>query len=292
MSSVAALTSTTSTYSSSSPTVHYHHHHHNHNHNHSFGRIIEHFLTSVAITLSGWWALIMAVSTTTTTTTTKDRAGSRPRPISGGISVSRSPRAPKGKVVVLDLDETLFYATTTPPSLSAARHTHTIYVADVIYFAQPRPYMHYFLHTLQDMGHRLFVFTAAHRVYAQAMMHGFGIDNYIPRRCVFSRDQCSGGSSNVKDLRHHLASSPHHVSMSDIIHIDNDATCFRMNPCNGIVVPAFHGSLTPPPSACCSPSSSDRALLDLLPILDALRYVKDVRNVIGLRASEREEEEK
>jgi len=53
--------------------------------------------------------------------------------------------------------------------------------------------------------------------------------------------------------------------------VDNSPVCYGMNPDNGIPIEGWTHDL------------SDEALLDLLPVLDSLRFTSDVRRVLGLR---------
>jgi TFIIF-interacting CTD phosphatase-like protein len=61
------------------------------------------------------------------------------------------------------------------------------------------------------------------------------------------------------------------VVLKHAILVDNSELSFTMQPHNGIPVEAWMSD------------PHDEALLDLLPLLDALRFVHDVRSVLGLR---------
>ena len=59
--------------------------------------------------------------------------------------------------------------------------------------------------------------------------------------------------------------------LSRICLLDNSAISFILNPENGIFIDSWLGD------------KKDTGLLDLLPFLDALRFVDDVRSVLSLR---------
>eukprot|EP00759_Apiculatamorpha_spiralis_P050919 PhF_6_TR4990/c0_g1_i1/m.7060/K17617/CTDNEP1, DULLARD, NEM1; CTD nuclear envelope phosphatase 1 len=177
------------------------------------------------------------------------------------------------KVLVLDLDETLLHTTPIPPQCT--QQYTTVYVGtDNIFFVVPRPHLYFFLYTTtKQLGYNVYVFTAGVRPYAHAVMHALSIDTFIPKRNVLCREDCSLTTSTTssspssavyKDLLKIKA------PLSSIIHIDNEAACFRTNPFNGIHVPSFHHTMT----------ESDECLLNLLPTLAALRDVADVRTIL------------
>jgi CTD nuclear envelope phosphatase 1 len=59
--------------------------------------------------------------------------------------------------------------------------------------------------------------------------------------------------------------------LAKVLLVDNSPICFEMQPKNGILVESWIDD------------PSDTGLLDLLPFLEALRFVNDVRSVLKFR---------
>ena len=171
---------------------------------------------------------------------------------------------PNNKALVLDLDETLFHTTPTPPRNTAGYRT--VYVMGSIYFVTERPFMHFFLYSVRAMGFRIFIFTAGQRAYATAIIQALCIDDYLSRRNVLCREDCSVTPN--KRLYKDLTKIPHPASQ--VVHVDNDPCCFYSHPENGILVPSFRQDL----------EKTDKVLLNALPVLNALRGVSDVRHIL------------
>lgn len=83
----------------------------------------------------------------------------------------------------------------------------------------------------------------------------------------FFRESCTllPNGSYTKDL------SVVEQDLSRICLVDNSPISYHVNEANGIPIEGW------------THDPSDEALLDLLPILDSLRFTSDVRNVLGLR---------
>ncbi|KAJ2788605.1 Nuclear envelope morphology protein 1, partial [Coemansia helicoidea] len=88
---------------------------------------------------------------------------------------------------------------------------------------------------------------------------------YISAR--FFRESCvPHDSSYAKNL---AAVNP---DLSQVVLVDNSPLSYFINPTNGIPIQPWVNS-----------DSKDEALLDLLPLLDALRFTDDVRSILSLR---------
>lgn len=61
------------------------------------------------------------------------------------------------------------------------------------------------------------------------------------------------------------------MDLSETILIDNHPISYKLNEENAIPIQNFYEDIT------------DEALLNMLPLLDSLRYVKDVRSILSLR---------
>ena len=113
------------------------------------------------------------------------------------------------------------------------------------------------------------MYTASIREYAEPVLAR--IDprrKYITRRLY--REDCvvMGESGNVqKDIAGHFG-----PDLSKVVFLDDNADWIAGECANALVVPPWDGY-----------DLYDETLLNLIPVLDALRYVRDVRSVTGLR---------
>lgn len=84
----------------------------------------------------------------------------------------------------------------------------------------------------------------------------------------FFRDSCTPSEGGfLKDLQ--IVEQ----DLSRVFLVDNSVICFGINPDNGIPIETWIDD------------EQDEALLDLLQVLDALRFTKDVRSVLSLRTN-------
>jgi len=185
------------------------------------------------------------------------------------ISIERL-RLVQRKVMVLDLDETLIHShhdgiarptvkPSTPPDfilrVPIDRHPVRFYV-------HKRPHVDFFLDTISQW-YDLVVFTASMEVYGSAVADKLDRNTGMLKRRYY-RQHCRmdiGGFS--KDLS---VISP---DLSRIFILDNSPGAYKTNPDNAIPIVSWFAD------------PSDTALLNLLPILDALRFTNDVRSVLG-----------
>ncbi|CAE6407383.1 unnamed protein product [Rhizoctonia solani] len=242
--------------------------------------------------------------TTTHELPNRPRAGSTllPNPLSTSLLTpsastfpSRAPTPPmrrqtalhKTKTLVLDLDETLIHSTSRP------RHTHgstggsgllglsglfggkrqggghmiEVVLGDrsTLYHVYKRPFVDFFLRKVSSW-YTLVIFTASMPEYADPVIDWLDAGRGMFSRRFF-RESCThlpnGGYS--KDL------SIIDQDLSRVCLIDNSPASYSINSANGIPI---EGWISDP---------GDEALLDLLPVLDSLRFTSDVRHVLGLR---------
>lgn len=174
------------------------------------------------------------------------------------------------KVLVLDLDETLIHShhdgvirqtvkPGTPPDFVVKvvidRHP-------VRFFVHKRPHVDFFL-DLVSQWYDLVVFTASLEMYGAAVADRLDSGRGVLLK-RFYRQHCQLVSNCYsKDLR--LVND----DLSSTFIIDNSPGAYRSYPDNAIPIKSWFADPT------------DTALLNLLPTLDALRFVSDVRSVLS-----------
>eukprot|EP00906_Rhabdomonas_costata_P036282 RCo050937 len=180
------------------------------------------------------------------------------------------PAARFPKILALDLDETLIYASARPlPEYDYLVHSHT----GMCFFVLERPYLRHFLLQVCRWYH-VVIFTAGTRVYADPIICRLDPQKQVFRKRYF-REFCQkkADGSYVKDLTSITKSSS--CTLANCILVDNSPSSFAANPFNAIPIPTF----TAKPSQI----QRDTALLGLLPMLHALQHTQDVRSVLMLR---------
>lgn len=176
----------------------------------------------------------------------------------------------KRKVLVLDLDETLIHSyhdgmvrqtviPGTPPNfvlkVTIDRHPVRFYV-------HKRPHVDYFLDVVSKW-YDLVVFTASMEIYGTAVADRLDSGRGTLRR-RFYRQHCTlEYGSYTKDL------SAVSQDLSSIFILDNSPSAYKLFPDNAIPIKSW---FTDP---------HDTALLNLLPVLDALRFTSDVRTILS-----------
>ncbi|KAJ1947316.1 Nuclear envelope morphology protein 1 [Kickxella alabastrina] len=171
----------------------------------------------------------------------------------------------KKKTLVLDLDETLIHSS--PQGSYRAHHRIEVVIDKVacLYYVYKRPHVDYFLRKVCEW-YKVIVFTASMAEYADPVIDLLDSQGkYISAR--YFRESCvPHDSSYAKDLS---AIDP---DLSQIVLVDNSPLSYFINPTNGIPIQPWVNS-----------DPKDEALLDLLPLLDALRFTDDVRSILSLR---------
>ncbi|KAI0353471.1 NIF-domain-containing protein [Trametes cingulata] len=184
------------------------------------------------------------------------------------------------KTLVLDLDETLIHSTSRPlPSVGGSglfgfgsRNKGAGYTVEVmlggrstLYHVYKRPFVDYFLRKVSQW-YTLVIFTASMQEYADPVIDWLDAGRGILGRRLF-RESCTQlpNGSYTKDL------SIVESDLSRVCLIDNSPVCYSINEANGIPIEGW------------THDPHDEALLDLLPVLDSLRFTRDVRSVLGIR---------
>uniref|UniRef100_A0A3B3R9Q0 protein-serine/threonine phosphatase n=1 Tax=Paramormyrops kingsleyae TaxID=1676925 RepID=A0A3B3R9Q0_9TELE len=178
--------------------------------------------------------------------------------------------AVKRKVLVLDLDETLIHShhdgvlrpsvrPGTPPDfiLKVVIDKHP-----VRFFVHKRPHVDFFLEVVSQW-YELVVFTASMEIYGSAVADRLDNNRSILKRRYYRQHCTLDLGSYIKDL------SVVHSDLSSIVILDNSPGAYRGHPDNAIPIKSWFSD------------PSDTALLNLLPMLDALRFTADVRSVLS-----------
>ncbi|XP_058561667.1 CTD nuclear envelope phosphatase 1 isoform X1 [Neofelis nebulosa] len=182
----------------------------------------------------------------------------------------------KRKILVLDLDETLIHShhdgvlrptvrPGTPPDfiLKVVIDKHP-----VRFFVHKRPHVDFFLEVVSQW-YELVVFTASMEIYGSAVADKLDNSRSILKRRYYRQrgpalQHCTLElGSYIKDL------SVVHSDLSSIVILDNSPGAYRSHPDNAIPIKSWFSD------------PSDTALLNLLPMLDALRFTADVRSVLS-----------
>ncbi|XP_066444778.1 CTD nuclear envelope phosphatase 1 [Eleutherodactylus coqui] len=132
----------------------------------------------------------------------------------------------------------------------------------VRFFVHKRPHVDFFLEVVSQW-YELVVFTASMEIYGSAVADKLDNNRGVLRR-RFYRQHCTLElGSYIKDL------SVVHSDLSSVVILDNSPGAYRSHPDNAIPIKSWFSD------------PSDTALLNLLPMLDALRFTADVRSVLS-----------
>ncbi|ENN81653.1 CTD nuclear envelope phosphatase 1 homolog isoform X2 [Dendroctonus ponderosae] len=176
----------------------------------------------------------------------------------------------KRKVLVLDLDETLIHShhdgvvrqTVRPGVPPDFILKVTIDRHPVRFFVHKRPHVDFFL-DIVSQWYELVVFTASMEIYGAAVADRLDAGRGILQR-RFYRQHCTPDfGSYTKDL------SAICNDLSSVFILDNSPGAYKAYPDNAIPIKSWFSDPT------------DMALLNLLPVLDALRFTADVRSVLN-----------
>ncbi|XP_033025785.1 CTD nuclear envelope phosphatase 1 isoform X2 [Lacerta agilis] len=152
----------------------------------------------------------------------------------------------KRKILVLDLDETLI-------------HSHH----DGVLRPTVRPGTPPDFILKVSQWYELVVFTASMEIYGSAVADKLDNNRSILKRRYYRQHCTLELGSYIKDL------SVVHNDLSSIVILDNSPGAYRSHPDNAIPIKSWFSD------------PSDTALLNLLPMLDALRFTADVRSVLS-----------
>ncbi|KAF5282338.1 hypothetical protein FQR65_LT14327 [Abscondita terminalis] len=176
----------------------------------------------------------------------------------------------KRKVLVLDLDETLIHSHHDGVARQTVRPgTPPDFVLKVVidrhpvrFFVHKRPHVDFFL-DIVSQWYDLVVFTASMEIYGAAVADRLDAGRGILQRRYYRQHCTPDLGSYTKDL------SAICNDLSSIFILDNSPGAYRAYPDNAIPIKSWFSDPT------------DIALLNLLPVLDALRFTADVRSVLS-----------
>ncbi|BGP42517.1 Nuclear envelope morphology protein 1 [Rhodotorula kratochvilovae] len=231
-------------------------------------------------------ALTLSQRSLQPTSRTRSTLSPSPSPSPTPMSIPRAPMPPPKltpKTLVLDLDETLIHSTSrsagglgkrgAPKGLKTRVVEVVLDGRSTVYTVYKRPWVDFFLRKVSSW-YTVVIFTASLPEYADPVIDwldgGDGRGGMIGPR-LFRADCMARNGSYVKDL------SVVDTDLSRVCLVDNSPASYAVNQANGIPI---EGWINDP---------HDECLLDLLPMLDSLRFTNDVRRVLGLRGFGRRE---
>ncbi|ODV58124.1 Nem1-Spo7 phosphatase catalytic subunit NEM1, partial [Ascoidea rubescens DSM 1968] len=181
------------------------------------------------------------------------------------------------KTLILDLDETLIHSLSKSSRLSITSSAHMVEVKlnnnniPTLYYVYKRPYCDEFLNIVSQWFN-LIIFTASVKEYADPIINLLEKDKFYFQKRLY-RDNCTlnkgiNGIGYIKDLK------ILNTHLSKVIMIDNSPISYSKNLENAIRIEGWINDPT------------DVELLELIPLLKALRYTNDVRTILGLKNGE------
>jgi len=165
------------------------------------------------------------------------------------------------KCLVLDLDETLVHSSF--KRVAGADFIVPIEIEGVIHraYVLKRPYADEFLWECSK-HYEIVLFTASLSKYADPLLDMLDTKKTMHHRLF--RDSCvRQGHTYIKDL------TQLGRRIEDIIFIDNSPQSYMFQPNNAIPIPTWYDDM------------SDTALRDLIPLLQKMANIRDVRKILG-----------
>ncbi|KAM0062458.1 putative protein-serine/threonine phosphatase [Helianthus debilis subsp. tardiflorus] len=171
--------------------------------------------------------------------------------------------------LVLDLDETLVHSTLEPCEDADFTFTVNFNLEDHIVYVRCRPYLKEFMERVAGLF-EIIIFTASQSIYAEQLLNVLDPKRKVFRHRVF-RESCVFLEGNyLKDL------SILGRDLARVVMIDNSPQAFGFQVDNGIPIESWYDDRT------------DQELLTLMPFLESLVGVDDVRPLIAKKFNLRE----
>ncbi|KKK18922.1 hypothetical protein AOCH_005979 [Aspergillus ochraceoroseus] len=177
-------------------------------------------------------------------------------------ATGRNPRIPQ-KTLVLDLDETLIHSLAKGGRMSSGHMVEH----PILYYVHKRPHCDEFLRKICKW-YKLVIFTASVQEYADPVIDWLEQERkYFQAR--YYRQHCTfRNGAYIKDL------SSVEPDLSQVMILDNSPVSYIFHEDNAIPIEGWINDPT------------DNGLLHLIPMLEALQYVTDVRAFLALRRGE------
>ncbi|CAO2823449.1 unnamed protein product [Amaranthus hypochondriacus] len=178
-------------------------------------------------------------------------------------------RESKSITLVLDLDETLVHSSLKHCENANFCFTYCLNMKEHTVYVKERPHLRTFLKKVAEMF-QIVIFTASQSVYAKQLLDILDPDGkLISRRayresCIFSDGTCT------KDL------TVLGFDLAKVLIVDNTPQVFRLQINNGIPIKSWYND------------PSDNELMSLIPFLETLTDVDDVRPHIARRFGNKE----
>ncbi|KAK8664609.1 hypothetical protein V6N13_084389 [Hibiscus sabdariffa] len=184
-------------------------------------------------------------------------------------TVATEARRRKPVTLVLDLDETLVHSTLEP--CDDADFTFTVFfnMKEHTVYVKQRPHLHTFLEKVAEMF-EVIIFTASQSIYAEQLLDILDPGQKLISRRVYRESCIFSDGSYTKDL------TVLGVDLAKVAIIDNSPQVFRLQVNNGIPIKSWFDD------------PSDCALISLLPFLESLADVADVRPIIAKKFGNKE----
>ncbi|KAK8992481.1 hypothetical protein V6N11_048560 [Hibiscus sabdariffa] len=178
-------------------------------------------------------------------------------------------RRRKPITLVLDLDETLVHSTLEACDDADFNFTVFFNMKEHTVYVKQRPHLHTFLEKVAEMF-EVIIFTASQSIYAEQLLDILDPDQKLISRRVYRESCIFSDGSYTKDL------TVLGVDLAKVAIIDNSPQVFRLQVNNGIPIKSWFND----------PSDCD--LISLLPFLETLAVVDDVRPIIAKKFGNKE----
>uniref|UniRef100_A0A6B2LKT3 FCP1 homology domain-containing protein n=1 Tax=Arcella intermedia TaxID=1963864 RepID=A0A6B2LKT3_9EUKA len=172
------------------------------------------------------------------------------------------------KSLILDLDETLVHSSTCRGISNLRVSPVSVSGKEYIFYVICRPHLQQFLKEASKL-YDIYIFTASVKAYADPLINLIDPDNLVKGR--YFRESCIEHKNGIyiKDL----SKKSLNFDLSKTIIIDNSPISYSNNEENALPISSFIDN------------QSDSALAELLPLLELLYGLDDVRSILSLRTS-------